>query len=211
MENIILNTEENNKIAALQEEEGIVLITSKLVISSVIPEPEKNPTEERLLNLLKQFTAKSVLNLKSMPNPCNTIDNLGIVILNLFEKPIPKSYPWEQVKIFFSNPGIFIHQLRKLPDYIKNKQISENIIREIINILPLIRIEDIEIHKFSKELKHFLDFIKECCEFYLQLWPETKIQAEAPKRKFKIPQNKKTIEETQLQQQINKEKKNLIR
>jgi hypothetical protein len=163
--------------------------------------------EEKLLNSIKQISARSILNLKSIQNPSNSLDNLAVCILLLFDAPVPKSFPWEKVSVLLSNPGPIIQQIRKTPDLIKSKHKSDACIRDILSLIPHIKDQDLSSHKLKKDLEFVLNFIKISCDYHIILWPDSIKPVEIPKRKFQIPQSSKKTLENSLQAQINKEKK----
>ena len=185
-----------------------VIFSASLVMNLQEKSADSKSIEENIIALINQITAKTIAKLKCMKNPCDSLDMLGNCILLIFDKPAAKSFPWEQVVVIFSSPGAVIHHLRKSAELIKKKTLSEETIKELMGLLSQIKIQEVNSHRFSKELELFVNFTKEYCEVYTKLWPIPVNILEAPKRKFRIPQSAKKLEENQLLQQINKEKKN---
>ena len=202
---------EDEKISS--NENSKLIMTQKNNLLSM-PEPlnplqAENFSNLTLLDSIKSISAKTILKLKSISSPNNTIDMLANCILLLFNKSLPKTFPWEQVSILFSNPGVAISQIRKTEENIRSKTIQNSAIIKISQWILQINKEDINSHPLHKELTIFLNYLKETSEFYLKIWPDSLEIQENPKRKFKIPQSLKKIEENELQQQINREKKAL--
>ncbi|OMJ92764.1 hypothetical protein SteCoe_4393 [Stentor coeruleus] len=180
------------------------------------PEPAEliYPIETTKRSYLKlsidKITAKCLSSLRSIKDFSSSSDHLAISILLFFDKPVPKSFPWEAVSSLFSNPGNIIHQIRKTPEMVQNKKILESTIRDILTRLSKIIESEFSLAKNSKSLFLIYDFLKATCDYYTHLWPETTTLVPVVKKKIRIPQTVKVSEQTELQQQINKEKK-LIR
>lgn len=210
MDDDIVNISEINGVRSVED--------SEILQVNEIPPPEPAeltyPIETAKMSFLKlsidKITAKCLSSLRSIKASSSSSDYLAISILLFFDKPVPKTFPWEAVSSLFSNPGNIIHQIRKTPEMVQAKKIPESTIRDLLTRLSKIIENDFSLIKNSQALFLMHDFLKATCDYYTHLWPETTTQNPVAKKKFRIPQTVKVSEQTELQQQINKEKK-LIR
>jgi hypothetical protein len=156
---------------------------------------------------VKAINAKAVMGLRRVQNVGNSVDMLAVCVLVLFEQTVPKGFYWENVAALCMNPGVIIGFVRKSVEIVKNKQLLESNVREIFQKLETVDKNEIESHKLGKELRIFYDYLDRLCSFYIYLWPSTMNEVEGPKRKFRIPASVKNVQENEMLQQINKEKR----
>jgi hypothetical protein len=161
----------------------------------------------QLSEIGKKVNAKTFAGVKFMAKAGNQLESLAFSLLEYFQQEVPRSFLWEPICKLFSNPGPLISKIRNAEEEIKNKKISENVVKVIWKKINEVDRNQVGSFKSAKDLNVFIEFLVKFCEVYLEFWPETLIETAQPKKKFKIPMSQKNIEEHELIKKINQEKR----
>lgn len=154
----------------------------------------------------KKIVAKHFAVIRGM-NKSGGMEDLAYCILLFFDIDVPRAFFWEPVSKFFANPSPLLQRIRLSQQTARNRKIGDSVVREMIKRLKNIDKSEVESHKYSKEIKPFIEFLEKFVEFFSCLWPGCLVEPEGSKKKFKIPMTKKNVEETELNKKINQEKR----
>lgn len=155
----------------------------------------------------KKIVAKHFAVLRGMDKCGMELGDLAYCILIFFGQGVPRGFFWEPVSKLFANPGPLLQRVRLSKEIVKNRQVNDLIIRDIVKKLKNIDKNEVDSHKHNKEIQAFILFFEKFVEFFATFWPGCLVEPEIPKKKFKIPMSKKSVEETELSKKINQEKR----
>lgn len=154
----------------------------------------------------KKIVAKHFAVIRGM-NKSGGMEDFAYCILLFFDIDVPRTFFWEPVSKLFANPSPLLQRIRQSHQIVKNRKIEDSVVREMAKRLKNINKGEVESHKYSKEIKPFIEFLEKFVEFFTTSWPGCLIEPEGSKKKFKIPMTKKNVQETELRQKINQEKR----